>query len=371
MRVKHQPVSRSKVLYFVVVLLVCVSAAASAFGQLTIQAIDVAGDSISKGFNASSSFPCSNGDQENYNWITSNTNGSSFCSAGSEGVFSIAERIECDLGASIFAAAPNHAQSGATLVSDFVDQSASVKTYLQGQAVQRMAVVFLGHNDNCSGTITKVNTSCTSNDLDPQNYCKTKPESFERELRKGLDQLISIGNTRVGVVAPVRVSQLCNFGSKSNCQLVGSCQFLWGTVNICGALTRDCSTARISDTYTTMRYYREILRRVTAEYEAVPIGGTSPVVMIGGQSVGGGIKALGTSVVYSDAPWFYRFKSEQISCCDCFHPSALGQNTLAKLLKDGLQCSKFSPCCKDTDDPLADGKCSVNDRKRTYYRGVF
>ncbi len=120
-----------------------------------------------------------------------------------------------------------------------------------------------------------------------------------------------------------------------------------------------------------MRSYREILKRVTAEYEAVPIGGTSPVVMVGGQTVGGGIKALGTSVVYSDAPWFYRFKSEQISCCDCFHPSALGQDTLAKLLKSGLQCSKFSPCCKDTDDPLADGKCSVNDRKRTYYRGVF
>ena len=371
MKVILQPVSGSKALYIAAVLLMCVSAAASAFGQLTIQAIDVAGDSISKGFNASSSFPCSNGDQENYNWITSNTNGSSFCSAGSEGVFSIAERIECDLGASIFAAAPNHAQSGATLVSDFVNQSAGVKTYLLGQNVQRMAVVFLGHNDNCSGTITKVNTSCTSNDLDPQNYCKTKPESFERELRKGLDQLISIGNTRVGVVAPVRVSQLCNFGSKSNCQLAGSCQFLWGTVNICGALTRDCSSTRISDTYTTMRAYRDILKRVTAEYEAVPIGGTSPVVMIGGQTVGGGIKALETSVVYSDAPWFYRFKSEQISCCDCFHPSALGQDTLAKLLKNGLQCSRFSPCCKDTDDPLADGKCSVNDRKRTYYRGVF
>ncbi|MBX7056019.1 MAG: hypothetical protein K1X36_13785 [Pyrinomonadaceae bacterium] len=371
MKIEYSPFCRQIVLAMAVAAFMVGFAAVAVWGQLTIQAIDVAGDSISKGFNASSSFPCSNGDQENFNWITSHTNGSSFCSTGNEGVFSIAERIECDLGAAIFSANPNHAQSGATLVSDFVNQSAGVKSYLQAQSVQRMAVVFLGHNDNCSGTITKVNTSCSSSDLDPQNYCKTRPDSFERELRKGLDQLISIGNTRVGVVAPVRVSQLCNFGAKSNCQLLGSCQFLWGTVNICGALTRDCSATRISDTYTTMRSYREILKRVTTEYEAIPIGGTSPVVLIGGQSVGGGIKALGTTVVYSDAPWFYRFKSEQISCCDCFHPSALGQDALAKLLKDGLSCSKFSPCCKDTDDPLADGKCSFNDRKRTYYRGVF
>ena len=345
--------------------------AAHAAAQLGIQALDVAGDSISKGFNASSAFPCSNGDQENYNWLSSDTHGSSFCSSGAEGVFSIAERIECEIGTNIFTPSSNSARSGATLVSDLVVQAGNVKTYLSGQPVQRMAAVFLGHNDNCSGTIAKTNASCSSSDLDPANYCKTRPDSFERELRKGLDVLISIGNTRVGVVAPVRVSQLCNFGSKSNCQVGGTCQFLWGSANICGALTRDCSATRISDTFTTMKAFRDILKIVTAEYDAVPVGGTSPVVMIGGQIVGGAVKAAGTTVVYSDAPWFYRFKSEHLSCCDCFHPSGIGQDSLARLLKNGLTCSRLNPCCKDTGDPVADGKCSITDRKATYYRGLF
>jgi len=339
--------------------------------QLTIQAIDVTGDSISKGFNASSSFPCSNADQENYNWLTSDTHGANMCSIGSEGVYSFLERIECDYSANIFAPLPNHAVSGATLVRDFTAQSNNVKTYLATQAGQRLAVVFLGHNDNCSGTITKTNTSCSSSDLDPANYCKTRTDAFERELRKGLDTLMSIGNTRVGVVSPVRVSQLCNFGSKTNCQVGGTCQFLWGAVSICGVLTRDCSNERIVDTYTTMRGYRDILMNVTSEYNAIPIGGASNVVMIGGQIVGGGIKAAGTMFVYSDGPWNYRFSSDQLSCCDCFHPSGLGQNTLAKLLKTGLRCSRIHPCCKETGDALTDAKCATTEKKTRYYNGLL
>ncbi len=339
--------------------------------QLNIQAIDVAGDSISKGFNAGNAFPCSNADQESYNWLTSDTHGSSFCGAGSEGVFSIFERMECDAGANLIAPLPNHAASGATLVQDFVNQAGNVRAFLSAQPAARMAVVFLGHNDNCSGTITKVNASCSGPDLDPENYCKIKSDAFERELRKGLDVLMSIGDTRVGVVSPVRVSQLCNFGGKTNCQLGGTCQFLWGTVSICGPLTRDCSATRVADSYTTMKSYRDILKSVTDEYAAIPDGGTSPVVMIGGQTVGGGVKAAGTVFVHTDGPWFYRFNSAQISCCDCFHPSGIGQNTLARLLKNGLLCSGLNPCCRDTGDPLTDGKCAVITRKRTFYRGLF
>lgn len=345
--------------------------AAGLSAQLGIQAIDIAGDSISKGFNAGSASPCSNGDQENYNWLTSDTHGSAFCGSGSEGVFSVLERIECDAGANIIAPLPNHAASGATLVRDFVPQAGNVRTFLTSQPSTRLAVVFLGHNDNCSGTITKSNTSCSSTDLDPANYCKTRPDTFERELRKGLDILMSIGNTRVGVVSPVRVSQLCNFGSKSNCQISGTCQFLWGNVSICGSLTRDCSPARIIDSYTTMKMYRDILKSVAAEYALIPDFGTSPVVTIGGETVGGGVKAVGTVFAYSDGPWFYRFSADQISCCDCFHPSGLGQNTLAKLLKVGLSCSRINPCCKDTGDPLSDGKCLTTERKHSYYRGLF
>lgn len=339
--------------------------------QAHISVIDVMGDSISKGFNASSASPCSNGDQENYNWLTSDTHGANLCAAGPENVFSVFERLECSLGTQLIAPPVNNAESGATLVRDLVSQATSVKTYLQSVPAERMAVVFLGHNDNCSGTIAKTNASCSSSDLDPANYCKTRPDAFEREFRKGLDILITIGNTRVGVMSPVRVSQLCNHGSKANCQLFGSCSLLWGVVNICGSLTRDCSNTRVIDSFNTMSEYRDIIRAVTAEYDAVRPGQTSPIVMIGGQTVGGAVKAAGTTFVHSDAPWFYRFSSNQLSCCDCFHPSAAGQDALAKLMKSGLQCSRLNPCCKDTGDPLNDGKCLTLERKAKHYRGLF
>lgn len=344
---------------------------AAASGQLNIQAIDVTGDSISKGFNAGSAAPCSNGDQETYNWLTSDTHGSAFCTAGNENVYSIFERMECDAGTNLITRFPNSAASGATLVGNFFSQAGNVRTFLLAQPSTRMAVVFLGHNDNCSGTVTKTNTSCSSNDLDPTNYCKTTPAAFERELRKGLDMLMSIGETRVGVVAPVRVSQLCNFGAKTNCQIGGTCQFLWGVVNICAPLTRDCSATRIADTYTTMKSYRDILKTVTAEYAAIPDGGMSQIIMIGGQTVGGGVKVAGTTFIYTDGPWVYKFSSEHLSCCDCFHPSGIGQDTLAKLLKNGAYCSRLTPCCKDTGDPLSDGKCATTTRKRIWYNGLF
>ncbi len=357
---------------FLITTLLCfVVLASTATAQLSIQAIDVAGDSISKGFNASSGFPCSNGDQENYNWITSDTHGANLCGAGSEGVFSLLERLECQTSSSVLAPTPNHAASGATLVGNFASQAGSIRTYLSAQTGNRLAVVFLGHNDNCSGTIAKANASCSSTDLDPTNYCKTRPESFERELRKGLDTLMLIGNTRIGVVSPVRVSQLCNFGSKSNCQLVGSCSFLWGVVNICGSLTRDCSNTRIIDSYTTLKAYRDILIRVTAEYAAIPDFGSSPIVIVGGQTVGGGVKAAGTTFVQSDAPWNYRFNSSEISCCDCFHPSGIGQNVLGRMLKDGFVCSRNTPCCTDTGNALNDGKCTFSPRQRIQYNGVL
>lgn len=181
--------------------------------QVSVQAVDVMGDSISRGFNAVSGSPCPNSDQEGYNWLTGRTHGA-FRAAGPENVFSVLERMECDAGMTLFSPASNHAMSGATLVRDLVTQANNVKTYLTSQPVERMAVMFIGHNDNCSGTANKTNASCSSIDMDPANYCKTTPEAFERELRKGLDVLITTGNTRIAVMAPVRVSQLCNFAGR-------------------------------------------------------------------------------------------------------------------------------------------------------------
>lgn len=343
----------------------------SSLGQLNIRAIDVAGDSISKGYNAQSSSPCPNGDQEQYNWITSKTNGTANCALGAEGVFSVRERLECSLGTSIAGSNPNSARSGAQMLTDFLIQSNSIKSYLLTQNSPRLAAVFMGHNDSCAGTITKTNASCPSADQDPNNYCRTKPGSFEREFRKGMDILMSVSDTRIGVMAPVRVSQLCNFGSKSNCQLGGTCGLLWSLTNICGSLTRDCSDTRVTDNYNTMKVFRDILKNVSAEYAAIPEGGTSPVVIVGGEMVGGGIKAAGTHFVYSDAPWFYRFSSNQLSCCDCFHPSALGQDKIGELITEGMTCSVLTPCCRDTGNPVIDGKCTRREVKRIHYKGLF
>ncbi len=338
--------------------------------QLSIQTIDVAGDSISKGFNASGA-PCTNGDQEPNNWLTGDTHGANFCSAGSENVYSFLERLECDYQTNIFAAFPNHAQSGARLLSDFLNQANGIKTYLNSQTGNRLAAVFLGHNDNCGGTQTKTNASCASSDLDPNNYCRTKNESFEREFRKGLEVLMTIPNTRIAVSAPVRVSQLCNFTGKQSCQAPVSCQVLWGAISVCASLTRNCSSDRIIDTYTTMKAYRDILKTVTAEYAAIPEGGASRVVFIGGEMVGGTYKAADANFIYSDAAWQYQFKAEQISCCDCFHPSLTGQDQLGKIAKIGLSCTRLTPCCKETGDPLIDGKCARTEVKRAYYNGLF
>jgi hypothetical protein len=339
--------------------------------QLNIETIDIAGDSISKGFNAGSAFPCSNADQEQFNWMTSDTHGANLCGRGSENVFSFVERLECEFGTNILAANPNHAASGARMLSDFLNQANNIRTYLNAGPMPRLAAVFLGHNDGCSTTLTKTNASCPTLDQDPNNYCRTRNDSFEREFRKGLDVLITIPETRIGVASPVRVSQLCNFGSKANCQLVGNCQLLWASANICGSLTRDCSDTRVIDAFNSMRSFREILKRVSADYAAIPEGGMSPVVLIGGEMVGGATKAAGSRVVYSDAPWFYQFNADQLSCCDCFHPSALGQDTLARLAKIGLSCSKTAPCCRETGDPLTDAKCLRTERKRVFYRGLL
>jgi hypothetical protein len=99
-------------------------------------------------------------------------------------------------------------------------------------------------------------------------------------------------------------------------------------------------------------------------------GGHSPVVQVGGATVGGAAMAAGTVVAFSDAPWNYKFRSEELSCCDCFHPSFVGQNVLGRIMKVGLTCNRLFPCCKETGDPLTDAKCLITEKKATYYRGL-
>jgi len=349
----------------------------------SIASMDVSGDSISKAFNGRGRFPCPNRDQEHFNWATSDTNGLSFCTAGSEGVYSQAERIECARGSEIARATPNHAESGAQMLADFAAQAVAIKEYLSSQAAPRYAPVLLGHNDVCGGSVQKFRASCPrGSDQDPNNHCRTTTAAFERELRKGLDILITIPDTRIGLAAMVRVSQLCNLGAKQSCQSFTSCSDLWraaaytgwifGSANgICGSLTLNCSPQRVTDAYRTSAAYRDVTESVSAEYAAVPAGGTSPIVTIAGQTVGGAVKAGGVAVVYSDAAWRVRFSEAHLNCCDCFHPSPLGQNLGSAVLFHGLTCTPMTPCCRDTGDPLADARCTAVDTDGTFYPGFF
>ncbi len=309
-----------------------------------LNAMDAAGDSITKAFNAQSAPTCPNSDQEFLNWSTSDTHGSDFCAAGDDGVFSQAERLECRKGATLVRADPNDAESGAQMLKDFVAQANKIKTFLSAQPAPRYVTVWLGHNDVCAGTIEKVRSSCDKgNDQDPNNYCRTTAAAFEREFRKGLDILITVPSLKVGVASLIRVSQLCNHESKKPCVLGGlfqSCEAVWQTTaiggpvfglehGICGSLTSDCSDQRISDAYETAKTY------------------------------------------FSEAPWVYKFQSEEISCCDCFHPSKTGQNNASRILFDGFTCSSTDVCCTDAGDALAQGLCTTEDTSGTFHPGLF
>ncbi len=348
-----------------------------------VETMTVAGDSICKAFNGAGRFPCSNKDQEEFNWATSVTNDGALCTPGPDGVLSHAERIACLRGSNIIAAFPNHARSGAQMLTDFVGQAERIRDYLLSQPAPRYVPVLLGHNDVCGGNILKYNLSCPrGSDQAPNNYCRTTPAAFERELRRGLDILIGVPDTRIGLAAMVRVSQLCRHRSKQNCQAFGSCQDLWSAVaytgwifgranGICGSVTVTCSNSRIRDGYTTAKSYRDVVQRVAEEYGILSPGSPSAVMTIAGQSVGGAEKAAGTTVVYSDAPWRYRFPSSMLNCCDCFHPSPAGQNAASRVLFEGLTCTTQEPCCADTGDALVDGKCEAVVTDGTFYPGLF
>ncbi len=348
-----------------------------------IASIDAIGDSISKAVNAGGAGECTNLDQENFNWATSITHGSALCSAGEDGVFSQAERIECRQDAMIENAAPNSAESGAEMLKDFFAQAQESAAFFgtQPPAAPRYVTVEMGHNDICSGTIERIQADCEEgDDQDPMNHCRTTEAAFEREFRKGLDELITVPELKIGIAAPVRVSQLCNYADKTNCSLLGgSCESLWerfadGGVRptgICGSITKDCSDERLQDAYETAKAYRDIMARVSAEYAALPAGESSPVATVGGEPVGGAVKTAGTSLSFSNASWVYKFTSEQISCCDCFHPSFLGQDAAAQILFDGFTCSPTDVCCADTGDPVSDALCTTEDTGGTFHPGLF
>ena len=111
------------------------------------------------------------------------------------------------------------------------------------------------------------------------------------------------------------------------------------------------------------------MARVSAEYAALPEGETSEEIEVGGEPVGGAVKAAGVSLSFSNASWVYKFTSEQVSCCDCFHPSFIGQDAAAQILFDGFTCSPTDVCCADTGDIVSAALCTAEDTSGTFHAG--
>ena len=276
-------------------------------------------------------------------------------------------------------AVPNSADTGADMLTNFVDQANSVVAFLGTSPAPRYTTVALGGNDICGGKISKLSASCSAgSDQDPNNHCWTTPEAFEREFRKGLDILLTVPELKIGVASLVRLSQLCNHSDKNACSLVpGSCENTWDfgasliENGICGSLTASCSDRRIRDVYEMARTYRDILDRVTQEYATIPAGGASQSITIGGETVGGAAKATDVLLTFSNASWEYKFASDDVSCCECFHPSFQGQDLTARILFDGFTCSESDVCCSDTGDALADGLCTSEETAGRFVPGLF
>jgi lysophospholipase L1-like esterase len=338
-----------------------------------VASMDAIGDSISKGFNAvSEGEVCPESEVESRNWSTGDTHGGDFCSDGGEGVFSQVERLECVQSKQIVRAEPNAAISGARMLTEFADESRAAAAFLVGQPEPRYVTILIGHNDVCDGTIDAVQSTCPhGGDEDPQNHCRTTPAAFERELRRGLDTLVGVPSLRIGIAAPVRVSLLCTHAGKALCIPGGACRDLWNAAiatnvpderGICGSLTADCSDERVAAAYQMTKAYRDILATVAAQYAAVPENG---------KTGGGATKAPGVQIVFSDAAWRTELNDEDISCCDCFHPSVQGQDRLARGLLEGITCGNTDVCCADTGNSLVDGRCAQEDRSGAFEAGFF
>jgi len=256
----------------------------------------------------------------------------------------------------------DESESGAR-IDDFQEQAARIRVGLGFSPGPRYVPVLLGHNDACTNELQRSGNSCGGG-RDPDNYCRTTRAAFEREFRRGMDELIRIPSARILVLALIRISQLCNLRRMDTCGLLFGleCRHFWtsssqlggifGSGGVCASLTSDCSDRRRIDMYETLVGYNEILERVAAEYAAIPAGG---------RSANGAVKAADVEIRFIDTPFQYKLHSDDLSCCDCFHPSEFGQQLLAQLTWDGLQCSDEMPCCAPSDDPLANARCDDAD----------
>ncbi len=323
---------------------------AAALPTRAVGSIAAIGDSITAAFNAAHSEfeSCEYRDTPAYNFATNKVRNTTV---------SIAERAIAYKGDGV--AIANFGQDGARM-SHGDDQAQAAKTWLMKQATPRLVTVFLGHNDICSGTKDKF-TSCESTNRDPVNYCRTSSKAYEQQMRQMLDVLVTIPDSQILIIHPIRVSQLCNFRDEKVIDAPWTsknCGDLWDAPmdifrqdGVCPSLT-DCTADRIADAYTTWVTYRDIADSLVEEYNGYDTGDTIPAndTFKTGSVVRAANISLITTDVIGNSRFRYRdtFGNPQLSVCECFHPSKYGQNLLAGFLWDGVACSTATPCCDDS-----------------------
>jgi len=337
-------------------------------------ALAVIGDSISRAFNANGDSvydpSCSWGDDLRYSWF-SNTSELGQCYE--HNVYSVTERTLC-VGANPLVVA-NFAWNGADMYTDAYTQAVQAKNWLIGQGTNRLVAILLGGNDICTNN-KNVNEPCPndpSGRLDSTNYCRPTTATFEKEVRRALDVLVTVPNTHIGVADPPRVSLLCRYESKSvgsglECSTIWETATLFGAPGVCRSLTEDCSPARIAKANETFVNYRNAIERVVAEYAAVVPGAMIPANATFG--TGNVTKALGVSLKRTEVFGKYLFQAVDISNCDCFHPYKTMQNKLAAWMFTGLQCSATQPCVREVGEDFIDGAGIYWDTT-SYYSGLL
>jgi|GEM_PF-1122480 len=340
---------------------------AATFPTKVFGSIAAIGDSITQAFNAAySEFEsCQYRDTPEYNFSTNKSTNTTV---------SIAERAIAFKGSGVVTA--NFGSDGARMSSGD-DQALEAKTWLLKQAAPHLVTVFLGHNDICSGKRDKFPGLCSSANRDPNNYCRTSAFAYEQQMRQMLDVLVTIPDSQIIIIHPIRVSQLCNYKDEKvidEWYLTRRCGDLWEMSGllppifeqdgVCPSLT-DCTADRVADAYTTWVVYRNISDRVVNEYNEVGSGGTIPSNSEFG--TGNVVRESGVYIQTTDVIGSSKFKyrdasgNVQLSVCECFHPSKYGQNTLASSLWDGVACSTATPCCNDSvegDSDYNKGLCA-------------
>lgn len=333
------------------------------FPTRVLGSIAAIGDSITQAFDAAySDFgDCRYMDTPEYNFSTNTT---------ANTTNSIAERAIAYRGR--WVATANFGSDGARM-SAGVDQAQTAKAWALNQAAPRLITVFLGHNDICAGNKDKFQISCSRADRDPNNYCRTSTFHYEQQMREMLDVLVTIPNSQIAIIHPIRVSQLCNFAREKVIDewwLTARCEDLWATPNlfgqdgVCPSMT-SCSADRIADAYTTWAAYRDIGDRLVEEYNLYTSGQTIPYNST--YNTGNVVRAssvfLQTTNVLGNSKFNFRdpLGNAQLSVCECYHPSKYGQNLLAKLVWKGVTCSTTTPCCDDSvpgDSDYNKGMCN-------------